>query len=61
MRGLPHNFRCGDWVYDKVDPRHVGRIKLIRDGISVVVEWRKGLESELRIKHISKAPKEQIQ
>lgn len=56
MRGLKHNFRCGDWVYDKVDPRHVGRIKLIMDGIFVVVVWRKGLESTLRISHIRKAP-----
>lgn len=55
MRGLPHNFRCGDWVYDQVDPRHVGRIKVIIDGIWAVIKWDEtGLESELRLSHLCK-------
>jgi hypothetical protein len=58
MRGLKHNFRCGDRVYDKVDPRHVGRIKLIDSGLFVVVEWRKGLYSTLRINKIGHAEPE---
>lgn len=53
-RGLPHSFRCGDWVYDPIDPRHIGRIKLIDSGLFVVVEWRKGLASQLSISHICK-------
>jgi hypothetical protein len=58
MRGLPHSFHCGDWVYDQVDPRHVGRIKLIDSGLFAVIEWRAGLYSTLRISHIRHAESE---
>ena len=55
MRGIVHNFNCGDWVYDPVDPRHVGRIVAIQDGIWATVEWRPGLVSDpLRLTRLVK-------
>ncbi len=55
MRGLLHSFRCGDFVYNKLDPRHVGRIATIYDGIWADVEWRKGLiEERVRLTRLHK-------
>jgi len=41
MRGLIHTFRCGDWVIDQTDPRHVGRIIEINSGIWATVQWER--------------------
>lgn len=52
-RGIAHDFRCGDRVCDTVDPRHVGRITFIQDGIWATVEWRKGLvEEQVRLSRL---------
>lgn len=32
-------FRCGDVVYDKADPRHVGVVTAVRNGYSARVVW----------------------
>jgi hypothetical protein len=60
-RGLPCPFNVGDWVYDVVDPRHVGRIVLIDSGLFARIEWRKNLVSEaLPIKQLRKVPNTNI-
>lgn len=55
-RGIAHDFRCGDRVIDPVDPRHVGRITFIQDGIWATVEWRKDLvEEHVRLTKLRRA------
>jgi hypothetical protein len=40
--------RCGDLVTDRHDPRHVGRVEVIRHGAFVTVRWLdSGWTSEL--------------
>lgn len=57
MRGLAHSFRCGDRVYDPVDPRHIGTIVMIDSGIWARVQWDPPytyLFSDLRLTKLEK-------
>lgn len=53
-RGEHVKFACGDWVYDRIDPRHIGQIRAITNSVFATIEWRKNLESELPLRHLVK-------
>lgn len=55
MRGLPHKFRCGDFVYEVIDVTHVGRIVQIDSGIWATIKWDSGWYSErVKLTHLCK-------
>jgi len=53
-------FRCGDRVYDVIDPRHVGTIVLMESDLWATIRWQDKhpkLESVLPIRHLRFAEK----
>jgi hypothetical protein len=56
MRG-PVKFRCGDRVYDPVDPRHIGRVIAVITSALVRVEWDNGWISEANASELERIPR----
>jgi hypothetical protein len=53
MRAEWCKYNCGDRVYDRIDPRHIGTVRAINGPLAVVV-WENRMESELalwRLRH----------
>jgi hypothetical protein len=61
MRGVKHDFHCGDRVFHVCDPRHVGTVRVIVGGVLAHVEWQPGVWSQfVPLRALVRAPASMI-
>lgn len=47
-------FGAGQRVYDKTDPRHIGRVEAIHNTLIAKVRWENGWVSEMHVRHLAR-------